>query len=173
MKEHRLTLWTLVILAAATVGCGDTPPVPIFPEVSPPEAGLEGGVDAGMDSSVDASPPPWRDECTAESMGSTIGNECADASECGDGCFCNGVEACTGGVCVAGPAPCTDEVECTSEACLEETDQCFIEPVHSMCSDDNACNGMENCDRLLGCRAAAPLYCNDENLRQQWNVFKN
>jgi len=108
-------------------------------------------------------PTPTVDTCTTESMGSTIGNDCTSGNECDDGCFCTGLESCEAGVCVAGEDPCIDEVECTADVCLEETDQCFRHPRHEMCADADACNGYEVCDVSMGCRAASPLYCNDEN----------
>lgn len=118
------------------------------------------GVDAGR---ADGGTTPVVDECTPEGMGSTVGMPCADGNVCQDGCFCNGIEVCQMGVCAAGADPCPDEQECTTDVCLEETDQCFHEPQHEMCSDGDACNGTEQCDPLVGCRANAPLYCNDEN----------
>jgi hypothetical protein len=104
------------------------------------------------------------DTCTPAGMGATLGRSCDVDGECDDGCYCNGVEACRGGTCVAGDDPCVDAVPCTVGACLEETDTCFQEPVHAMCSNGDACDGMEVCDPAFGgCRPASPLYCNDEN----------
>lgn len=49
----------------------------------------------------------------------TIGRVCAIDADCDDGHYCNGVEACAGSLCVAGPAPCTGELNCdeTSDSC--------------------------------------------------------
>lgn len=132
----------------------------------PPDAGE--GLDAGPGDgggSVDAFmfPPPTEDTCTEASRDATLGERCAAAAECDDGCFCNGVEACEGGVCVAGEDPCPDEIECTADVCLEETNRCFHDPQPELCSDGDACNGAEICDLFFGCTAAAPLYCNDES----------
>ena len=132
----------------------------------PPDAGE--GLDAGPGDgggSVDAFmfPPPTEDTCTEASRDATLGERCAAAAECDDGCFCNGVEACEGGGCVAGEDPCPDEIECTADVCLEETNRCFHDPQPELCSDGDACNGAEICDLFFGCTAAAPLYCNDES----------
>ncbi|NCQ61276.1 MAG: hypothetical protein GW913_11505, partial [Myxococcales bacterium] len=78
-------------------------------------------------------------------------------------CFCNGAELCIEGVCTAGAAPCTDAIDCTTETCLEDSRECVFHADDAMCSDGDACNGAEVCDRVVGCRAAAPLYCNDED----------
>jgi hypothetical protein len=125
-----------------------------------PDTGLDARADGSSD---DATIPPWEDECTAEGMGATLGTACVSHDQCNDGCFCNGTEICSAGMCAAGSDPCVDSIECTQEACLEETDQCFFEPDHASCSDMNACNGQETCDRVRGCLASAPLYCNDED----------
>lgn len=101
------------------------------------------------------------DRCV--SAGSTLGETCSTDGECNDGCFCNGTETCSGSVCTAGSDPCTDEIDCTAEACLEETNQCFFEPRHAMCSNDDACDGVELCSTDLGCVEDTPPYCNDED----------
>jgi hypothetical protein len=141
-------------LAGCTVG-GSAPP---RPDASP-------AFDAGAEPPEDAAtlPPPTVDPCTPEGRGATIGAPCGGDGACDDGCFCNGVERCEAGVCVAGDDPCADDVECTADACLEEADRCFHDPQHEVCSDGDACNGAERCDRVTGCVGAAPLYCNDES----------
>ncbi len=106
------------------------------------------------------------DTCTAAGRGATIGMPCDRVGGCDDGCYCNGIERCEAGVCAAGAEPCTDTIECTESACLEETDTCFQMPQNARCSDGDACNGLEVCDPdplVGGCRPSAPLYCNDES----------
>lgn len=121
-------------------------------------------VDGGRDTNepFDAGPPPpVVDEC--EMPGSTIDASCTSAADCQDACFCNGPEACVAGHCVAGTAPCADDVDCTTDACAEEADRCVHVPDHTQCSDGHACNGYELCDPTDGCVAVAPLVCNDES----------
>jgi hypothetical protein len=155
--------FVLVCLSVAMFGCTrtDRPRDASLPD-SPFDFDL-GGHDLGMPD-VLRFPDASVDTCTPEGMGATLGRTCTVDDECNDGCFCNGVEACREGVCVAGNDPCVDTIDCTVGACLEETDACFQEPVHAMCSNGDACDGMEVCDPLFGgCRSSEPLYCNDEN----------
>lgn len=160
MGSSRLRLGFLVLAVIAAAGCttgGDPPP------------GRDGGFgfDSGPPGDGGGPDSPFPDasveSCTPEGMGSTIGQPCTDTAECDDGCYCNGVELCAAGTCAAGSDPCVDAVDCTTEACLEETNTCFHQPDHSMCADADACNGYEVCDPALGCRAGPPLYCNDES----------
>ncbi len=129
-----------------------------------PEGPLQ-GLDSGVeDGGVDDAEPDADDAGTACEAGSTLGQECAGNAQCQDGCFCNGVEICVENVCQAGPAaPCQDDIECTVESCDEDLDICVFDTMDELCSDGDACNGAEVCDRGLGCRPAAPLYCNDES----------
>src|SRR5689334_22444195 len=159
MGMRSLLLITVVLgFAGCTTGDDDAP--------SLPDADL-GGDDAGrMDGAPVGDggfPPPIEETCTPEGMGSTIGDTCETADDCDDGCFCNGTEACSAGTCITGGDPCTDTVECTEEACLEETNTCYRQPVHAMCEDGDRCNGDEICDPMMGCRPASAPECNDEN----------
>lgn len=165
MRERRLHLLSsrvlrLAVTAAAAslavvAGC-TTEGTPDLPDVY---IAFDGGLDGALADG--GFPDPTIETC--ESPGSTIGNTCADHDECDDGCYCNGIERCEGAVCVAGTDPCLDAVDCTDDACLEETNTCFHMPNHGMCSNSLACDGYEQCDRIAGCVPAAPLYCNDEN----------
>jgi hypothetical protein len=151
-------LASLGLLLHSLIGCTyQTPP-------SLPDGGdtmNDGGLDGGNDGGV--TPDPTIETCTAESMGSTIGAACGSDVECDDGCYCNGVEGCASGTCEAGVIPCTDTSDCTADVCLEEANRCFHDPRHEMCSDGNACNGLELCDPMDGCRIGVPPYCNDED----------
>jgi hypothetical protein len=153
MREFSL-IW-LVVFAACTTGGDDDSPIL--------DAAL---IDAGAGSPGDAG-SVVTDRCTDGSRGSTIGRTCGSDAECDDGCFCNGVEACSAETCVAGGEPCADDVECTVNACLEETDRCFTMPNHRLCSDGNECNGAEVCapdgPSETGCEPAASPECNDES----------
>jgi hypothetical protein len=144
----------LFALACTTGGDDDAP----LRDAEPNDVGAPDAGDAG-DVLVET--------CTDASRGSTIGQSCVNEGECDDGCYCNGVEACELGTCVAGADPCTDEVECTVNACLEEADRCFAMPDHRVCSDGDACNGAETCTpdgpSEDGCEPAAEPECNDES----------
>lgn len=138
-------------------GCTQMTVRPI-PDAGPPR-------DAGIDAAVEDGgvlPPPVIETCTPEGMDSTLGEACATDQDCDDGCYCNGVERCEAGACVAGADPCPDEVDCTADVCLEEANRCFHEPQHELCSNGNACDGIEICDLANGCSPGAPPYCNDE-----------
>jgi hypothetical protein len=145
----------LCVATAAVAGCTTSNPSD-FPDVF---IGSDAGnVDSGMDAGL---PDPTIDPC--EEPGGTLGSTCSTDEQCDDLCYCNGVERCTGGTCAAGEDPCADTIDCTDEACLEETDRCFNMPNHALCSNMLACDGYEQCDRGVGCVAGAPLYCNDES----------
>lgn len=152
---RRFAALALVVLAG---GC-TIETIPMTPDAGSPDAGAPdaAAVDAFM------FPRPTEDTCTEASRDSTLGEACGGDAACDDGCFCNGVERCEEGVCVAGDDPCPDEIDCTADVCLEETNRCFHDPQPELCSDGDACNGAEICDLVLGCTAAAPLYCNDES----------
>src|SRR5207248_7092179 len=59
--------------------------------------------------------------------------ECADASACGDADACT-VDGCVSGECVHAPA---------------------------RCDDGDACNGVEQCDRAIGCTPGVAPSCDD------------
>jgi len=160
IQQLPLLAFAACVLISATA-CEKANPVPSVPDSSF-EFDL-GGLDLGAPDMF-AFPDATVDTCTE--AGGTIGDACSGAEACDDGCFCNGIERCEASVCVAGSTPCTDTVECTEAACLEETNTCFQMPQHEMCTDGDACNGMEVCDPdplVGGCRDSAPLYCNDES----------
>ncbi len=149
-------VWSaLVALSALAAGCTQM--------TTPPEQDAgptrDGGSDGGAAEDGGVLPPPVIETCVE--AGSTLGEACSGG--CDDGCYCNGVERCEEGVCVAGEAPCVDEVECTADVCLEEANRCFHEPQHEMCTNGDACDGIELCNPTLGCGPGAPPYCNDES----------
>ena len=152
-----LSAVSFVALAGLAFAACETGGIRSLPDVS-----LVGDAGLPSDAAADAS-PDGAVGCTAEGMGATLGQPCASTSECDDSCFCNGAELCIEGVCTAGAAPCTDAIDCTTETCLEDSRECVFHADDAMCSDGDACNGAEVCDRVVGCRAAAPLYCNDED----------
>lgn len=146
-----------VLVALASAGCTQM--------TAPPEedAGAQqdaAPTDAGPEPDSGVLPPPVLETCVE--AGSTLGQACSGGG-CDDGCYCNGVERCEAGVCVAGEDPCPDEVDCTADVCLEEANRCFHEPQHEMCTNGNACDGVELCSLTTGCGPGAPPYCNDES----------
>lgn len=148
------TRWFLCLSLLAFVACGDDDTT-----VGRDTGGVDGGRrDASTDAAeVDASGPV----CTLDS---TLGNACGNDVECNDGCFCNGVEGCVGGVCAASTrGSCEAPAECATSTCDEEADECMIVADNAICSDGDACNGIEVCDPVNGCRSDTPPYCNDED----------
>jgi hypothetical protein len=149
LAPARISLAALVVLSVAFGGC-------TIEAVTPPDVLIRS----------DASIPNDTGDAGASvacAMGSTLGDTCTAAAECDDGCFCNGLEVCSEGSCAAGSVRCLDAVDCTDDACDEETDTCANVPNHELCADGMACNGAEQCDLRAGCLGAAPLYCNDES----------
>lgn len=136
---------TLLLLCAVFAGASCTTGVP-EPDAAMPDAG------------TDAAMPDAHVSCEPDVH---LGEACSTTSECGDGCFCNGIELCMEGVCVAGAAPCDDEVECTADVCDEDARSCAFEPDDTVCADDDMCNGEERCVPYAGCRPGLRLACSD------------
>ena len=76
-----------------------------------------------------------------------------EALDCDDKVFCNGIEGCDAGFgCVPGLALDVDDgLDCTLDACDEETDAITHTPDHAFCDDADHCDGVEVCDVELGC----------------------
>ncbi|UQA63498.1 hypothetical protein E8A73_002150 [Polyangium aurulentum] len=89
---------------------------------------------------------------------------------CSDGVYCNGAERFVAGACVAGPNPCDDSADCTTDACDEATDTCSHQlgagcaKCVSDCTPDctgkvcgdNGCGGScGTCAQGEGCASAA------------------
>jgi hypothetical protein len=74
---------------------------------------------------------------------------------CDDDLYCNGIEDCDVEVgCVPGTPPeCSDGIDCTIDACDEETDGCSFTPSAELCDDGALCNGVEVCNDSAGCQA--------------------
>lgn len=91
----------------------------------------------------------------------TTGDQCADGAcqpgapvSCSNGDACDGEETCspTEG-CQDGVAPnCDDGIGCTQDSCSALTG-CKHVAQHAVCNDNQACNGVEQCDLELGCTA--------------------
>ncbi len=117
--------------------------------------------DAGPDLTDASADAPRIDMCV--SPGSTVGMTCTTNLDCSDSCFCNGSEECRAGTCQAGTSPCReDEHECTTTMCSEATDRCTTDTDDSMCTNDDACDGLEVCNPSRGCVPGAAPVCNDE-----------
>ncbi len=153
-------LWMAAWLSGAALGC-TTKTIIVPPDSGPRiDAQVE---DAGAAEDVPPLPPPVIDTCTPDGIGATIGRSCTADAACDDGCYCNGDESCQDGVCAAGIDPCPDTIYCTDDVCLEEADRCFHDPRHEVCSNGDACDGIELCDLASGCITGAPPYCNDDD----------
>lgn len=154
----RRRLPNLRLLAAAlplttTLGCPrprDPLPDVVLPDL---DVGVE-PADAGRDA-------PRVELCATP--GSTIGISCTTNPQCNDHCFCNGLEECRGGTCVAGAAPCREDThECTTVTCSEPEDRCIVATDDAMCSNGDACDGIEACNPSRGCVPGPAPVCNDE-----------
>ncbi len=108
-----LTIGTMrarVILAFAlfSLGCTGTP--------SSPDSGSSPQADAGQEPDSGAVTDGGLTPCRVD-------------SQCDDGLFCNGTEQCVSGFCQAGEAAaCDDGIDCTVDACDEDTRACTNTP---------------------------------------------
>jgi hypothetical protein len=102
------------------------------------------------------------------------GGECMSDSECSNGLFCDGEERCLSGRCQPGSPPCDDHASCTTDTCDESTTMhCAHAPDHTVCTDHNDCNGVEQCAPGVpgslpgtGCQPVRPdnfVDCDDSN----------
>ena len=156
---NRRILLTLGLGAAMLAGCGDDDS-----GTTDDDMGVEADADVTPDMPIvpsDMGQPIT--ECTAESMGSTIGGTCLRDADCSDACFCNGVELCMEGVCVIGTEPC-GRTECSAGTCDEASRTCDETPDDSLCDDGVFCNGAETCDPERGCRPGVPPFCGDGDI---------
>ncbi len=135
------------------------------------------------------------DPCNGQEICSQISGQCrAGVPLCDDGNACNGVETCAGGTCGDTPdLDCDDLNPCTIDSCdpiegcvhqnrtgscddlnlCTLNDQCLIGSsgvatctgTAVLCSDNDACNGIETCDVLTGaCVPGVPPVCDDNNI---------
>ena len=76
-----------------------------------------------------------------------------DHSACDNGQYCDGTEKCDAvNGCVKGTPPNqSDDVDCTTDSCDENTDQIIHEPSNSFCANGQYCDGVEICDVAKGC----------------------
>lgn len=95
--------------------------------------------------------------CTDDTCDADLGcvhefntNGCDDADACTEN------DVCLHGVCTGTPVECDDGIACTVDSCDSSAHGCVHEPNDAACSDEVFCNGVENCDALLGCQAGSP-----------------
>jgi hypothetical protein len=75
-----------------------------------------------------------------------VAKVCQGDSDCDDGLWCNGAETCSQEKCTPGTVvSCDDDIDCTVDACDEESDACQNVP------DDDACPAGQVCDAQQGC----------------------
>ena len=163
MTQMKLrTLLTLGLGAFVLAACGDDDGSTDTPE----DMGVEADADVtppDMPPMIQDMGPPRPTECTAEGMGSTLGQSCVRDLDCSDACFCNGIELCQAGTCVAGQQPC-GRTDCSTGTCDEATRSCDESPDDSLCDDGVFCNGQETCDPEFGCRPGVPPFCGDGDI---------
>ena len=94
-------------------------------------------------------------DCTDDTCDPDTGACSNDAkdSNCDDGSYCNGRETCHPNEgCQDGTPPvCEDNVDCTVDSCVEETQSCSHSPDDSACDNGDFCDGVEECRRGDGC----------------------
>lgn len=86
--------------------------------------------------------------------GGTGGHEPADAGADADTTL--------GGPCTD-DSQCDDAVACTLDRCDLELERCRFSPDDATCQNGLFCDGVEQCDRKLGCQSGEPVGCSDEN----------
>jgi hypothetical protein len=106
-------------------------------------------------------PIPWAGADTPAASSPALSLlSCTSDADCDDGnpCFTDR--------CITGPfvsfctheLKCNDEDLCTHNVC-DLVGTCSYPP--AACGDGNACNGIETCDPVFGCRAGTPVSCDD------------
>ena len=87
----------------------------------------------------------------------------ANANLCNDGDVCTTADQCVAGECVGGPPlVCTDENACNGlETCDPDTGCMAGQSLQ--CDDGDFCNGVEGCDPATGCTSGEGLVCDDGN----------
>ncbi|MBW2421096.1 MAG: hypothetical protein JRH19_21320 [Deltaproteobacteria bacterium] len=102
--------------------------------------------------------------CTADTCDPVLGvSNTPDDSLCSDADACNGSEICDLALltCRAGTPPVVDDgIACTEDSC-DPALGVSNTPDHSLCSDSDACNGIEVCDVALDCQPVTPPVVDD------------
>jgi hypothetical protein len=103
-------------------------------------------------------------DCTTDSC-NEANDECdhvTDDTKCDNGDFCDGAEVCNDlAGCQPGPeTDCDDGIECTTDACSEDANECTHTPHDALCDNAVFCDGAETCG-AEGCVEGTPVSCND------------
>jgi hypothetical protein len=114
----------------------------------------------------DPSDTDCTDPDTCDGFGTCQANDAPNGTDCDDGQYCNEGETCTDGACTGGsPLDCDDGIECTTDTCNEDTNQCDndLDPgfclIGDICYDAGAINpdnDCEECDPALSTSAWSP-----------------
>ncbi len=98
--------------------------------------------------------------CTAEGVCSYLPND----ETCSDDIYCNGAERCLPfvGCTSSDEVDCNDGIDCTTDACDEEAQQCTHEANDALCDDTFDCNGVETCELSTGCIRGDAPDCSDD-----------
>jgi hypothetical protein len=86
---------------------------------------------------------------------------------CDNGVACDGAEVCNPILgCTSMGVICDDGILCTTDICDPQTGACLHLPSDALCSDNQFCNGLEQCDPMTGdpttgCVAGAMVQCSD------------
>jgi len=108
--------------------------------------------DAGADAGADAAPDAT--VCA-----------CASDAECDDGLACTSAERCVDCTCLpGGPVSCADGLDCTVDACSEDTRGCTFVPDHARCPPGQLCDPARGGCVAIPCASAAEcddgVFCN-------------
>ena len=125
--------------AVGAMGTGCTPP-----SGSPCDDGVGGTGDAWNEAN---------DSCS----------HTADNSLCSNGVVCDGVETCHSTLgCINGtPLDCDDKITCTNDYCDLQMDACAHVENDTLCTNNLFCDGVETCNKMLGCVAGTLVDCDD------------
>lgn len=105
--------------------------------------------------SCDDGNPCTDDVCNPKIGCSNNAINCDDGNACTQD-FCNPASGCTNT-----PLNCNDNNACTTDSC-EATLGCVFTTL--VCNDGDPCNGVESCDKTLGCKPGSALACNDNDV---------
>jgi hypothetical protein len=113
--------------------------------------------------SADDQNPCTEDSCNA--LGQPVFTPVPAGTSCADANSCNGEETCNGvGACAPGVAPTVDDGNpCTTDTCDPKSGVAHSAAPGTLCSDGNACNGVELCNASGQCGAGSAPVVDDGN----------
>ncbi|MGE0324767.1 MAG: putative metal-binding motif-containing protein [Polyangiaceae bacterium] len=100
------------------------------------------------------------DDSVASPFTRDAGGDAADAGDAGDAEVAEDPDL--GGPCVD-DGQCDDAVPCTFDRCDASLGRCRNTADDSQCQDGVYCDGLEVCDRQLGCVEGEPVSCSDKD----------